>query len=121
MKTEESTLLTSGSIASPSVVRHQPDGTVSLDFRAVRENHSTTWDAALDVSITVERGGRPDLFLVDVDDECPFNCSLARRETGTYAGWCSCEMFDATGVCPHLCALRQRAALGDLDIPGVTE
>jgi hypothetical protein len=117
MKTAESPTTTSECSPPDQWISRQPSGTRDLDFQQIRERQSTTWNAALDADVDVTKGGRPDLFLVSVDDDCPVNCSLAEHPSGTHAGWCSCEVFQATTVCPHLCVLRQYAALGDLDLP----
>jgi len=117
MKTAESPTTTSEYSAPDQWISRQPSGTRDLDFRKIRDDRSATWNAALDADVDVTEGGRPDLFLVSVDDGCPVNCSLAEHPNGTHAGWCSCEVFQATTVCPHLCVLRQHAALGDLDLP----
>lgn len=100
-----------------ATVAAQPAGTESLDFRAIREDHPTTWEAALDADATVRQGGRPDLYLVDASDEIPQNCSLAQLPDDGHTGWCSCQIFTVDGICPHLCVLRQRATLGKLTIP----
>lgn len=117
MNTTESPTPTSNRTTPTVTVTAQPAGTVPIDFQAVREDHPTTWQAALDADLTVTDGGRPDLFLIDTGQEIPQNCSLARTPDGKHAGWCSCQMLDAAGVCPHLCVLRQRAALDTLSIP----
>ncbi|WP_058992192.1 hypothetical protein [Haloarcula sp. CBA1127] len=117
MKTAESPTTTSEYSAPDQWISRQPSGTRDLDFQRIRDDRSATWNAALDASVDVTKGGRPDLFLVSVDDDCPVNCSLAEHPNGIHAGWCSCEVFQATTVCPHLCVLRQHAALGDLDLP----
>jgi len=117
MNTTESPTPTSNRTTPPVTVTAQPAGTAPIDFQAVREDHPTTWQAALDADPTVTDGGRPDLFLVDTGQEIPQNCSLARTPDGRHAGWCSCQIFDTAGVCPHLCVLRQRAALNTLSIP----
>ncbi|MFC6977106.1 hypothetical protein ACFQL1_24065 [Halomicroarcula sp. GCM10025709] len=117
MKTAESPAPTSDRSAPDQWVARQPEGTRDLDFETIRQSRSTTWSAALEASVDIDRGGRPDLFLVAVDDDCPANCSLAEYPSGEHAGWCSCQVFQATAVCPHLCVLRQRAALGDLCFP----
>jgi len=117
MNTTESPTPTSDRITQPATVAAQPAGTASVDFQAVREDHPTTWRAALDADSTVTEGGRPDLFLVDAGQEMPHNCSLAQTPDGNHTGWCSCQTFDAAGVCPHLCVLRQQASLDLLTIP----
>ncbi|MFC7076165.1 hypothetical protein [Haloarcula halophila] len=117
MKTAESPTPTSDCSVPNQRVAHQPEGTRDLDFETIRQSRSTTWTAALEASVDIDRGGRPDLFLVTVDGDCPANCSLAKYSTGEHAGWCSCQVFQSTEVCPHLCVLRQRAALGDLSLP----
>ncbi|NHX41512.1 MULTISPECIES: hypothetical protein [Haloarcula] len=117
MKTAESPTPASECSPSDQWISRQLSGTRELDFKEVRQCRSEAWNAALDASVDVTKGGRPDLFLVSVDDDCPVNCSLAEHPSGTHAGWCSCEVFQATTVCPHLCVLRQHAALGDLDLP----
>lgn len=117
MKTAESPTTISECSTPSQRVSRQPTGTHELDFEQIRECRSATWNAALDASVDVETGGRPDLFLVSIDDDFPANCSLAEYPNGTHAGWCSCDVFQATTVCPHLCVLRQHAALGDLDLP----
>ncbi|WP_434529890.1 hypothetical protein ACODNH_00090 (plasmid) [Haloarcula sp. NS06] len=86
-------------------VSRQPSGTRNLDFRQIRDERSATWNAALDATVEVTKGGRPDLFLVSVDDDCPANCSLAEHPNGTHAGWCSCDVFQATtGLPASLCS-----------------
>jgi len=117
MNTTESPTPMSDRTTPTATVAAQPAGTELLDFQAVREDHPTTWEAALDIDATVMQGGRPDLFLVDVTDEVPQNCSLARTPDGGHSGWCSCQTFDVDGLCPHLCILRQRATLDMLTIP----
>ncbi|MBX0298055.1 hypothetical protein [Haloarcula nitratireducens] len=117
MKTAESPTPTSDSASIETHVAAQPDGTHDLDFPAVRETRPAMWSAALEATVTIEHGNRPDLFVVMLDDSQPANCSLARHSEGDYAGWCSCRSFTETGVCPHLCALRQRAILNDVAIP----
>ncbi|EMA07819.1 hypothetical protein SAMN05443574_12515 [Haloarcula vallismortis] len=117
MKTAESPTTTSECSLPDQRVSRQPSGTRSLNFQQIRDDRSATWNAALDATVEVTKGGRPDLFLVSVDDDCPANCSLAEHPNGTHAGWCSCEVFQATTVCPHLCVLRQYAALNKLDLP----
>ncbi|MBX0288443.1 hypothetical protein EGH22_19100 [Halomicroarcula sp. F28] len=117
MNTTESPTPTSDRNTPAATVAAQPAGTEPLDFQAVREEHPTTWEAALDVNATVTEGGRPDLFLVNAIDEVPQNCSLAQTQDGKFSGWCSCQTFDAVSVCPHLCTLRQRASLDMLAIP----
>ena len=117
MNQAESPNPTSDRTTPAATVATQPAGTEPLDFRAIREDHPTTWEAALNADATVTEGGRPDLFLVDATDEVPQNCSLARTLDGKFAGWCSCQAFDAVGFCPHLCTLRQQASLDMLTIP----
>ena len=116
MNTTESPTPTSDRTTPEIQVDTQPAGTTSLDFRAIRETHSATWAAALEAETTVTDGARPDLFVVDAGDGLPANCSLARTPDG-HAGWCSCPSFDASGVCPHLCVLRQRASVNMLTLP----
>ena len=116
MKTTESPTPTSDRTAPEPHIRAQPDGTTSLDFDAIREQHPATWNAALDADPTVTDGARPDLFVVATGEGRPANCSLASTPDG-HAGWCSCPAFDATGVCPHLCVLRQRASLDFVTLP----
>lgn len=117
MNTTESPTPSSDRTTPTATVAAQPTGTEPIDFQAVRETHSTTWQAALNAASTVTEGGRPDLFLVDAGQEVPQNCSLARTPNGKHAGWCSCQSFDTAGVCPHLCVLRQQASLDLLTIP----
>ena len=117
MNTAESPILTSDRTTPPATVAAQPAGTAPIDFQVAREDHSTTWQAALDADSTVTEGRRPDLFLVDAGQEMPHNCSLARTPDGKHAGWCSCQTFDISGVCPHLCVLRQRSALDKMSLP----
>ncbi len=117
MNTTESPTPTSDRTTPAATVAAQPAGTEPLDFRAIREEHPTTWEAALDANATVTQGGRPDLFLVNAIDEVPQNCSLAQTPDGKFAGWCSCQAFDSVNVCPHLCVLRQRASLDMLTLP----
>ncbi|WP_135306024.1 hypothetical protein [Haloarcula amylovorans] len=117
MKTAESPTPTSDSTSIETYVAVQPDGTRALDFPAIRETRPITWSAALEAIVTIEHGGRPDLFVVTLDDSHPANCSLAQQPAGDYAGWCSCGDFTETGVCSHLCALRQRATLNGVAIP----
>jgi hypothetical protein len=116
MNQAESPTPTSDGTAPEPHIRAQPAGTTSLDFDAICEQHPATWNAALDAEPTVTDGARADLFVVDTGDGLPANCSLAGTPDG-YAGWCSCRAFDATGVCPHLCILRQRASLNMLTLP----
>jgi hypothetical protein len=87
-----------------------------LDFHDVREERPATWTGALNANPTVTDGARPDLFVVDTGDGQPANCSLASTADG-HAGWCSCPAFNATGICPHLCILRQQASLDMLTLP----
>ena len=117
MNTAESPTPTSDGTAPEPLIDTQPDGTSSLDFAAIREDHPATWNAALDAEPTVTDGARPDLFVVDTGDGLPANCSLANTPDGTHRGWCSCTAFDTAGVCPHLCVLRQRASLGMVTLP----
>ncbi|WP_146418313.1 hypothetical protein [Haloarcula hispanica] len=117
MKTAESPTTISECSPSNQWISRQPSGTRNLDFRQIRDERSATWNAALDATVEVTKGGRPDLFLVAVDDGYPVNCSLAEHPNGTHAGWCSCDVFQATTVCPHLCVLRQHAALNELNLP----
>jgi len=117
MNTTESPTPTSDRTTPPATVAAQPAGTAPIDFQAVRESHPTIWQAALNADSTVTEGGRPDLFLVDTGQEIPQNCSLARTPDGNHTGWCSCQTFDAVGVCPHLCVLRQRSALNKISLP----
>jgi len=117
MNTAESPTSTSDRTTPPATVAAQPAGTEPIDFQAVRQDHSTTWQAALDADPTVTEGGRPDLFLVDTGQAVPQNCSLARTPDGHHAGWCSCPAFNAAGICTHLCVLRQRATLNMLTTP----
>ncbi|KAA9401018.1 hypothetical protein Har1131_20595 [Haloarcula sp. CBA1131] len=117
MKTAESPTTTSECSPPKQWISRQPSGTRDLDFQRIRDDRSATWNAALDADVDVTKGGRPDLFFVSVDDDCPVNCSLAEHPNGTHADWCNYEIFQATTVCPHLCVLRQHAALGDLDLP----
>ncbi|GGM49327.1 hypothetical protein [Haloarcula argentinensis] len=117
MKTAESPTTTSGGSPPDQWISRQLSGARDLDFQQIRERQSATWNTALDADVDVTKGSRPDLFLVSVDDDCPVNCSLAEHPNGTHAGWCSCEAFQTTTVCPHLCVLRQYAALGDLALP----
>jgi hypothetical protein len=117
MNQAESPTPTSDRTAPEPHIRAQPDGTTSLDFDAIREQHPATWNAALDANPTVTDAARADLFVVDTGEGRPANCSLARTPDGTYCGWCSCPAFDATGICPHLCVLRQRASLNMLTLP----
>ncbi|KAA9396409.1 hypothetical protein Har1130_19235 [Haloarcula sp. CBA1130] len=117
MKTAESPTTTSECSLTDQRVSRQPSGTRDLDFQQIRDDRSATWNAALDAAVDVTDGGRPDLFLVSVDNDCPANCSLAEHPNGTHAGWCSCDVFQATTVCPHLCVLRQHAALNELNLP----
>ena len=116
MNTAESPTPTSDGTPKPHIDT-QPDGTTSLDFASIREQHPATWKAALNAESTVTDGARPDLFVVDTGDGLPANCSLAKTPDSTHRGWCSCTAFDATGVCPHLCVLRQRASLGMVTLP----
>lgn len=116
MNTTESPTPTSDGTAPEPRIKTQPDGTSSLDFAKIREQHSATWNTALDAEPTVTDGTRPDLFVVDTDG-LPANCSLASTPDGTYQGWCSCSIFDGNDICPHLCVLRQRASLGLVTLP----
>jgi len=61
MNTTESPTPTSDRATSTITVAAQPAGTEPLEFQAVREDHPTTWEAALDADATVTDGGRPDL------------------------------------------------------------
>jgi len=117
MNTTESPTPTSDWTTPPVTVTAQPSGTAPIDFQAVREEHPTTWQAALNADSTVTEDGQPDLFLVDTGQTVPQNCSLARAAEGHHTGWCSCQTFDAIGVCPHLCVLRQRASLDKISLP----
>lgn len=118
MNTTESHSPTSGSIARSLTIRTVPADAQRIDFNRVRTEKTTTWDSALNTSVAIEHGGREDLFLVDDgSDGFPRNCSLARRSDDTHTGWCSCRGFDAAGVCPHLCTLRQRSTVGELELP----
>ena len=117
MNTAESPTPTSDGTAPEPPIDTQPDGTTSLDFAAIREDHPATWNAALDAEPTVTDGARADLFVVDTSEGLPANCSLAKTPGDTHQGWCSCTAFDTAGVCPHLCVLRQRASLGMVTLP----
>jgi len=117
MNTTESPTTTSDQTTSQLTVTSQPAGTEPLDFEVVREKCPAIWKTALDADPTITKGGRPDLFLVDIGEEVPQNCSLARTTEGHHTGWCSCRSFDTGTICPHLCVLRQRASLDMLVLP----
>jgi hypothetical protein len=82
MNTAESPTPTSDGTPKPHIDT-QPDGTTSLDFAAIREQHPATWNAALDADPTVTDGARADLFVVDTGEGLPANCSLARTPDDT--------------------------------------
>jgi hypothetical protein len=94
-----------------------------LDFKTVRQEYEDIWAAALESEATIENIGRPDLFVLEAneeaDDSLPVaNVSLVTR-IDTYHGWCSCKRFENEDICEHLCQIRQEAALGTVAVPSV--
>jgi hypothetical protein len=94
-----------------------------ISFEAVKNRDPTIWEAAVEESFTIKKGGRDDLFTIEaedgvVDDALPVqNASLIESSAGQFWGWCSCRDFEREHVCPHLCAIRMHAALNMLTIP----
>lgn len=107
------------------IVTRSPPNARRVAFSELREDRDR-WERALKSTYHIERGGRPDLFLVrETSAPMPENCSLSRRGD-TFLGWCSCDSFepglgsdpdDPYGICHHLVALRQRAVLDSYSIP----
>jgi len=101
----------------------QLDESRQISFESVKEQQSKVWEAAVEESFTIKKGGRDDLFTIEaedgvVDDALPVqNASLIESSAGQFWGWCSCRDFEREHVCPHLCAIRMHAALNMLTIP----
>jgi len=127
MKTAESNIIDQSSFDELDSVVPGPAGAELITIDDLRETQPELWQTALDSDSTVERGGRDDLFLVSSDESADWinNCSLIRvtavdGHEDQYSGWCSCEAFQDEGVCHHLVAIRQFAAIGGVSIPDTT-
>jgi len=121
---------------SEPIVSRLPDGHAPVDFAAARETETELWQHTLETRYEIRQGNRPDLFVVvppTEPDDTPtaHNCSLSRSPDAAHGeaqhtngqqwtaghGWCSCLMFQSEGICAHLIAIRQQAALRSLNIP----
>lgn len=99
-----------------------PSEAVPIDFEALRDNDSESWDRAAPADAEVTLGERPGLFVVQLpDSDDAHNLSLVEVRGGPWVGWCSCEGYQNHHHCAHLATLRKMAVTNDNLTPTLEE
>jgi hypothetical protein len=86
-----------------------------LDFDAVREAASESWDRADPEAALIEQHAtRPNVWKVTMADSSDVYLCRYEKEHGAYVGHCECKgwHYNRPSPCVHLCTLRQAEFVG---------
>lgn len=85
-----------------------------LDFDAVREAGSESWDRAdPDAALIEQIEERPNVWKVTLPDSSAVYRCRYELEHGARVGFCECKGYEyGDGPCVHLCTLRQAEFVG---------